>query len=159
MVNEPRGNTMEAGFKIENSVVTPWPQSVVIHTDGACRGNPGPSSVGITVTSLDGDVIYELAETLGSQTNNFAEYSAVKMALALAFENKVQSVTLKSDSQLLIRQLIGEYKVKAEGLKPLFLECRSLVNKIGQVDFEHVRREFNKRADALANQALDEAEL
>ena len=135
-----------------------WPDEVIIHTDGACRGNPGPSSIGITISDPTGEMVYELAETIGEQTNNVAEYSAVLRALEMAVDHDVKVVTLKSDSQLLIRQLTGEYKVKAAGLKPLFSECRTLSQRIPKVHFEHVRREFNKRADELANLALDEVE-
>lgn len=132
-----------------------WPTSVVIHTDGASRGNPGPASLGLTVTSNEGEVVFEYAEFLGEQTNNYAEYSAVKKALQLAIENQVQFVHIKSDSQFLIRQLLGEYKVKSESIKGLYTDCVALIEKLPQVDLEHVRREQNKRADELANQVLD----
>ena len=138
---------------------TNWPKEVIIYTDGACRGNPGPSSLGITVSDLNGELVYEYAATLGQQTNNFAEYSAVQKALELARDHSASRVILRSDSQLLVRQLTGEYKVKAAGLKPLFLKCREISRAFENVKFEHVRREFNKRADALANQVLDEDEL
>lgn len=140
-------------FSVGNA--TGWPKAVIVHTDGASRGNPGPASIGITVTTADGETVYEYAEMLGDQTNNFAEYMAVKRALSLAVSNSVQALTLRSDSQLLIRQLIGEYKVKAEGLKPLYLECLEMSRKIPKMSFEHVRREENKRADQLANWVLD----
>ena len=109
----------------------------------------------MAVGSADVDIAVPGAEALGNQTNNFAEYTAVLRALEFAKKNAVKSLTLRSDSQLLIRQLTGEYRVKAEGLKPLFLSCKELSNHIAKVNFEHVRREFNKRADQLANEVLD----
>ncbi|MCB0419416.1 MAG: ribonuclease HI family protein, partial [Bdellovibrionales bacterium] len=128
-------------YIIENGEKGRWPEELIIHTDGACRGNPGPSSIGIVFSRLDLETVYEYAETIGSQTNNFAEYFAVKKAFEIALSQQVLSVHLKSDSQLLIRQLTGEYKVKSEGLMPLYLDCRSLVQKFKRVQFEHVRRE------------------
>lgn len=135
---------------------TNWPDEVVIHTDGASRGNPGDASLGLTVLDAEGETLFEYAEALGTQTNNYAEYSAVLKALELASENHVKLLHLRSDSQLLIRQLTGEYKVKSEGLKPLFLACRDVARTIPKVNFEHVRREQNARADKLANMVLDE---
>lgn len=132
-----------------------WPKEVIIYTDGASRGNPGAASMGITVTDSNEEVVYEYAETLGTQTNNFAEYAAVRKALEMAVANQVETLTLRSDSQLLIRQLTGEYRVKAEGLKALFKECVQFASNISHVTFEHVRRENNKRADELANIVLD----
>ena len=132
-----------------------WPKQVIIYTDGASRGNPGPASIGVHVTDLKGEAIAEIAEALGVQTNNYAEYTAVLRALQSAIAHGVTEVTLRSDSQLMIRQMLGEYKVKSESILPLFLSCQQLVRKIDKVHFEHVRREFNKEADALANRALD----
>lgn len=140
---------------LENGQTSSWPSIVVIHTDGASRGNPGPASLGLVVYDQDQNVVYERGEPLGSQTNNYAEYMAVQVALELAVEKSVEKVVLKSDSQLLIRQLTGVYKVKSEGLRPLYLACAELAKKIPDMHFEHVRREFNKRADELANLALD----
>lgn len=132
-----------------------WPQEVLVYTDGASRGNPGPASVGIHVCDFSENTIFEYGETLGEQTNNFAEYSAVKIALEMACEQKVEKIKIRSDSELLVKQMKGEYKVKSEMIKPLFLICKNLISKIGQVEFEHVRREKNKRADQLANMVLD----
>lgn len=140
---------------IENGQASDWPQEIVIHTDGACRGNPGPSAIGIVVYDLKGATIYEYGEIIGENTNNYAEYLAVVRALEFAKKNSIQHLTLKSDSQLLIRQLIGEYKVKSETLRPLYTLCMDLKNSIPFVSFVHVRREFNKKADELANLALD----
>lgn len=134
---------------------TKWPQAVTINTDGASRGNPGPSSLGLIVQDTMGKVVYEYAENLGHRTNNFAEYSAVKKALELAVQNSVQELLLRSDSEFLIKQMQGLYKVKSPNIKGLYLECSALHKKIKKVTFEHVRREQNTRADELANMALD----
>ena len=93
-----------------------WSKKVIIYTDGASRGNPGPASVGIYITDLKQNEVASISETLGEQTNNFAEYTAVVRALRLAIKNKVTEILLRSDSELLIRQLSGEYKVKSETL-------------------------------------------
>lgn len=132
-----------------------WPTKIRMNTDGASRGNPGLSSYGIYVTDSDGNVVDEISEPLGLQTNNYAEYTAVVRALELAAENKVAHVIVRSDSELLIRQLNGQYKVKSESLRPLYSRCIELAKKIGTVEFVHVRRELNQEADRLANLALD----
>ncbi|PIT99253.1 MAG: ribonuclease H [Bdellovibrionales bacterium CG10_big_fil_rev_8_21_14_0_10_45_34] len=132
-------------------------QSVVIHTDGASRGNPGPASVGIVFYSEDGDTVFEHGEVIGNQTNNYAEYTAVIRALTLALEKGFKGVTVKTDSELLVRQVVGQYKVKSEVIRPLFNQVRVLSGRFENFRIEHVRREFNHRADELANQALDNA--
>ncbi len=132
-----------------------WPETVTIFTDGACRGNPGPASVGIYVIDAKEKVVLEYGECIGTDTNNYAEYMAAIRAVEFAVTNKVKNLTLKSDSQLLIKQLIGEYKVKAANLIPLQKKCLSLARQIAKVEFVHVRREFNREADELANRALD----
>ncbi|MCB9025826.1 MAG: ribonuclease HI family protein [Bdellovibrionaceae bacterium] len=140
---------------IEKGQVRDWPKEIVIHTDGACRGNPGPSAIGLVVYDNQGISLYEYGEVVGENTNNYAEYLAVVRALELAKKTAIQNLTIKSDSQLLVRQLIGEYKVKSETLRPLYKRCMDLKNFIPAVSFVHVRREFNKKADELANLALD----
>ena len=140
---------------IDHGQARGWPQEIVIHTDGASRGNPGPAAIGIVVYSLEGEALYEYGEVIGDNTNNYAEYTAVLRALEMARENAVSSLTLKSDSQLLVRQLAGEYKVKSETLRPLYLSCMDIKQSIASVSFEHVRREYNKKADEMANLALD----
>jgi len=132
-----------------------WPTQVIIYTDGASRGNPGDASLGLVVYDEQEVEIFCLGKYLGSQTNNFAEYSAVVEALKLSVNNKVEKLTLRSDSQLLVKQLTGEYRVKSEGLKPLYKSCIYLIDNLNDVKIEHVRREFNKRSDEIANIALD----
>lgn len=132
-----------------------WPDEVIAYTDGASRGNPGPAALGVYFVTLKGAVLAQIAEPLGEQTNNYAEYMAVIRALQEAHKQNVEVLHLRSDSQLMVRQMLGEYKVKAPGILPLYLRCQELVSKISKVRFEHVRREFNKEADRLANMALD----
>lgn len=132
-----------------------WLKSVVMYTDGASRGNPGPSSVGVVFVNLKGDEIDTISEVIGTRTNNFAEYTAVIMGLKKALKNKVTQIHVKSDSEFLIKQLKGEYRVKSETILPLFEEARMLLKKFKAVKLEHIRREFNKKADMLANEALD----
>ena len=139
----------------ELTVSAEWPENVIIYTDGASRGNPGPASLGIYVIDECGQVVEEVAEPLGEQTNNYAEYMAVVRALEKAVDKKCTHVHLKADSQLLVRQMCGQYKVKAEGLKPLFLKAKKFESQLTKVIYEHVRREMNKEADRLANHALD----
>jgi ribonuclease HI len=153
--NKTRTPTLDQVFKVYQSRFMNWPKEVIIYTDGASRGNPGPAALGVYCVSNNGDVLAEIAEPLGVQTNNYAEYVAVIRALEVAIEKKVETLYLRSDSQLMVRQILGEYKVKAPGIIPLHGRCKALISKIPKVYFEHVRREFNREADRLANQALD----
>lgn len=133
-----------------------WPSEVIIYTDGASRGNPGQASVGVSVWSPDlSEEVFFWGEPLGQQTNNYAEYLGVVRALEMALENGVKRLELRSDSQLLIRQITGEYRVKNEGLKPLFQRVKELELMFESCRWSHVPREQNKRADELANRALD----
>ena len=135
----------------------PWPKKILIYTDGASRGNPGPCAMGIQALDNKQHLIYEEASYLAdNNTNNFAEYRAVIRALELAVKHSVQELSLFSDSQFLIRQLEGKYKVKSSHIRPLFEQCQKLMKKIPKTHFEHIPREQNKEADALANKALDE---
>lgn len=131
------------------------PDTVKIYTDGASRGNPGPAAIGVVFYNEVGDIVGEHKEKLGHQTNNYAEYTAVIRALELCCQSEVKLAHVHCDSQLLVKQMLGEYKVKAPQIKELFVAAKKLVNQIEKVEFTHVRREFNKEADALANDALD----
>lgn len=122
--------------------------------DGGARGNPGPAGWGVRLIRDDGEEIH-LRGFLGSATNNVAEYSALLEALATAVDEGATELTLFSDSQLLVRQMSGEYRVKHPNLIPLFLKARKLAAKIPKIRIEHVRREQNKEADQLANEAMD----
>lgn len=131
-------------------------RSAVAHIDGGARGNPGPAGYGVRIERDDGTVV-ELKEALGITTNNVAEYRGLIAALAWAAAHGIGRLHVRSDSELLVRQMRGEYRVKHPGLQPLSAEARRLVRQIGDVRFEHVRRELNKDADRLANEAMDEA--
>ena len=137
-----------------------WPERVFIYTDGASRGNPGPCAFGLQVFTLEKQLVYEQGDYLEpNNTNNFAEYQGVLQALKLAKQQKVKNLTLYSDSQLLIRQLNGQYKVKSPVIKPLFLQCQELLRAIPSYKLIHIPREQNTGADALANQALNKMAL
>ena len=131
-------------------------KKVIIQTDGASRGNPGPAAWGAVFLDEDRSVVSEHYKAIGENTNNYAEYMAVVEALKQAKVENFTEIIVESDSQLLVKQLTGEYRVKAPNLQPLFAECRQLARDFESCEFVHVRREFNKLADALANRALDE---
>jgi ribonuclease HI len=130
--------------------------SAVAHIDGGSRGNPGPAGYGVRIERGDGTII-ELKRALGLATNNVAEYSGLVAVLTWAAEQGLDSLHIRSDSELLVKQMRGEYRVKNAGLMPLFDTAKRLAREIGRVQFEHVRREFNTDADRLANEAMDEA--
>lgn len=129
-----------------------------VYIDGGARGNPGPAGYGVRVEDTDGNLIEELYAPLGIATNNVAEYNGLLAALRWAVDHGHRDVHVRSDSELLVKQMRGEYKVKNEGLRPLVARARLLLMELGDVRFEHVRREMNKEADRLSNLAMDEAE-
>jgi ribonuclease HI len=131
--------------------------SAIANIDGGSRGNPGPAGYGVRVEQPDGTIV-EIKEFLGTCTNNVAEYSGLLAALRWAAEHGVSQLRIRSDSELLIKQMRGEYRVKNPGLQPLYEEARALARTIGRVTFEHVRREFNTDADRLANEAIDQGQ-
>lgn len=126
--------------------------------DGGARGNPGPAGWGVHVVNDTGETVAAFCGPLTHATNNVAEYSGLIAALEWCRDHGATQVHIKSDSLLLVQQMLGHYKVKHEGLKPLYGRARLIGAKIGRVTFEHVRRELNKDADRLANEAMDEAE-
>jgi probable phosphoglycerate mutase len=128
---------------------------VIVACDGASRGNPGPAGAGAQLVDADGTVLSEVAEGLGETTNNVAEYTAVIRGLERAHELGVRAVLLRSDSQLLINQLIGVYRVKTPHLQPLHRRVREIASRFDSIEYEHVRRERNTEADRLANEAVD----
>ena len=129
------------------------------YIDGGARGNPGPAGYGVWIEDATGALIAELHRPLGSTTNNVAEYQGLLAALRYAVDHDHGVVQIRSDSLLLVKQMLGEFKVKHRGLKPLAAEARLLVMQLERVDFEHVPREENAEADRLANLAMDEAEV
>jgi ribonuclease HI len=130
--------------------------SATASIDGGSRGNPGPAGYGVHIERGDGSLV-ELKESIATATNNVAEYSGLLAALRWAAGNGITALLIRSDSELLVRQMKGEYRVKSPGLLPLYEDARALIDTIGRVRFEHVRREFNTDADRLANEAMDEA--
>ena len=128
---------------------------VVLYTDGASRGNPGPASIGAVLYDEEDAIVVTVSEEIGTATNNVAEYSAVIAGLEVAAQLGADEVELRSDSLLLVRQISGEYRVKAAGLKPLHARVRALLSEFASVEVNHVPREQNEVADALANAALD----
>src|SRR6476646_3244951 len=125
-----------------------------MHIDGAARGNPGPAAYAVVI-ARPGLPPVEEAATLGSATNNVAEYTALVRGLELAAELGVKRVAVFSDSELLVKQMNGEYRVKHPDLLPLYEDAKELLKEFDAVTIAHVRREQNKRADALGNLALD----
>jgi probable phosphoglycerate mutase len=130
--------------------------SAVANVDGGSRGNPGPAGYGVRIERDDGTIV-ELKQAIGTATNNVAEYRGLLAALAWAVQHDVARLHVRSDSQLLVLQMLGHYRVKNAGLQPLFQEARGLVKDLGHVTFEHVPRWLNAEADRLANEAMDEA--
>ncbi len=130
---------------------------VVVNVDGGARGNPGPAAVSAVAATPDGDVLGERSAYIGEATNNVAEYRALLLGLELARELGATEVELINDSELVSRQIGGEYKVKHAGLKPLFLEAMRTLRDFDAWAVRSVRREQNERADELVNRELDEA--
>ena len=128
---------------------------MIVSCDGASRGNPGPAGAGAQIVDDDGVVLAEVAVGIGETTNNVAEYTAVIRGLERARELGAADVLLRSDSQLLINQLTGRYRVKTPHLQPLHRRVRELAAGFESIEYEHVRRERNVEADRLANQGVD----
>ncbi|HEY2410358.1 MAG TPA: ribonuclease HI family protein [Polyangiaceae bacterium] len=130
--------------------------TAILWTDGAARGNPGPAGIGSILKTPEGAVLSADSDYLGETTNNVAEYKALLMGLARAIERGVTHLEVRADSELLIKQLRGEYRVKNPGLKPLFEEAKSLLARFRATKLVHVRREHNGEADRLANAGIDD---
>ena len=130
--------------------------AIVAYIDGGARGNPGPAGYGVRVEDVNGGLITEFNGFLGTATNNVAEYNGLLAALRYAQQHGHRTVRIKSDSELLVKQMRGEYRVKNAGLLPLYQQARSLAESLDRIVFEHVRREQNKDADRLANLAMDQ---
>ena len=127
----------------------------MLYTDGGARGNPGPAAYGFVLEAEDGSMLAAHGEAIGTATNNVAEYSGLVAGLRKAIELGVESLELVSDSELMVKQMRGEYRVKNEGLRPLFEEAQALARKLGAVEYRHVKRAHNETADRLVNEALD----
>jgi len=131
---------------------------ILAYIDGGARGNPGPAGYGVRIESPEGTVLEELHGALGIATNNVAEYNGLLAALQWAVERGERRLHIRADSELLVKQMRGEYRVKNAGLQPLYVRARLLAAQLDDVKFEHVRREFNKEADRLSNLGMDESE-
>ncbi|MFO1518848.1 MAG: ribonuclease HI family protein [bacterium] len=130
-------------------------QPYQLFCDGAARGNPGPASAGAVIKNASGEVVAEISEYLGETTNNQAEYQALRFGLQKALELKIHELDVFLDSELVVKQVKGLYKVKHPDLIPLHREIKSLLGKFSHVSVSHVYREKNKEADKLANLAID----
>jgi probable phosphoglycerate mutase len=128
---------------------------ITAHCDGGARGNPGPAGFGAVIQDSEGRVLAELSEFLGIQTNNFAEYSGLLAVLDFALTQSHPRVKVISDSELMVKQIQGAYKVKSPGLKPLYDEARKRIARLEAFQISHALRHKNKDADRLANQAMD----
>jgi ribonuclease HI len=128
-----------------------------LSTDGGSRGNPGPAAYGYVLEAEDGTVLDARGEAIGTATNNVAEYRGLLAGLEAAIERGIEEVEVISDSELLVKQMRGEYKVKNEALRELVDEAESLERRLGRVRYTAVRREHNELADRLVNEALDSA--
>lgn len=128
---------------------------LTIYSDGGARGNPGPGGIGAVIYDEEGNKLAEVSEYLGECTNNQAEYRAILAAIQKAKEFKTKELDCYLDSELVVKQLKGEYKVKNAELAPLFVKVYNETLDFQKVNFHHVRREKNKEADKLANQAMD----
>lgn len=128
---------------------------VIVNVDGGARGNPGPAAVGVVVRDEKGGVLLERAEKIGDATNNVAEYKALLLGIELARELGADEIELIGDSELIVKQVQGKYKVKNAGMKPLHAAAKEALSGFGSWSIGHVRREMNSDADRLVNEALD----
>jgi ribonuclease HI len=128
---------------------------IVAYCDGGSRGNPGPAGFGVYIQDSAGRVLAELSEYLGTRTNNFAEYSALLAALDFAITNGHRSLRVISDSELMVKQMKGQYRVNSPELRPMYEEAKRRVSQVDHFQIQHVLREKNRHADRLANQAMD----
>lgn len=131
-------------------------KEVIVYTDGGSRGNPGPSAAGFVILGPNEELLFEGGKYLGITTNNQAEYQAVKLGLEKALELGARRVKFRMDSLLIVNQMSGIYQIKNRDLWPVYASIKQLVHKFEHVSFSHVRREFNREADALVNKVLDE---
>ncbi len=132
---------------------------LIIHTDGGARGNPGPAGLGVVINDEKNNIVATISDYIGVATNNQAEYAAVLAALNKAVELQAEEIIFYLDSELVVKQLRGEYKVKDVELGKIFIKIYNLSQKFKKITYHHVYREDNKQADALVNQAIDHALL
>src|SRR5271163_4819525 len=128
---------------------------IIAYCDGGSRGNPGPSGFGVYVQDEAGKAVAELSEFLGKQTNNYAEYSGLLAALSFALEKGHTRLRVVSDSELMVKQIKGQYRVNSPELRPLYEEAKRRIGRLDHFQIQHVLREKNRHADRLANVAMD----
>jgi len=132
-------------------------RKITVYTDGASRGNPGDAGIGVVFIDENGTMVKEISDYIGQTTNNIAEYTALIRALNEAIEMNCDEIDIISDSELMVKQINGEYQVKNEGIKNRYKQVQDLLKEFKSYTVTHVRREQNKRADQLANLGIDEA--
>jgi len=147
--------TVASSGAVSAAGVGAWPEEVIVHIDGGARGNPGEAGVGAYFQDRSGAPLESIARYIGRATNNTAEYQALLIALARARDAGVKHLRVFSDSELLVNQVNGRYRTTVPHLQQYLQEAIRLMREIGRVDVAHVRREMNKEADALANEAMD----
>ena len=130
-------------------------EMITAYCDGGSRGNPGPAGYGVSIEGAQGQMVGEIHEFLGTKTNNFAEYSALLGALDFALANGHKGLRVVADSELMVKQIKGQYRVNSPELRPLYDEAKRRIAKLDKFEIQHVLRNKNKRADALANEAMD----
>lgn len=140
---------------MNDEINTTYYDTIHIFTDGGSRGNPGPSASGYVIMTTNEEIIDEGGEYLGITTNNQAEYQAVKLGLQNAIKFKPDTIHFFIDSELVVKQMNGQYKIRNRDLWPIHSDIKKLAEQFNKVDFTHVRREFNKLADSQVNQILD----
>ncbi len=128
---------------------------VIIFTDGASRGNPGPAAIGATIKDEHGGLIASISQSIGQTTNNQAEYRAIIAALEKAIRLGASHVEIRADSELLVKQINGRYRVKAASIKPLYQRVKELLSRLERFTITHIPRSENTEADSLANRALN----
>src|ERR1700681_1982159 len=131
------------------------PAAHIAHVDGGARGNPGPAGYGVAINDAFGHPVAELSEYLGHHTNNYAEYQGLLAALRYASENQIRALKVISDSELMVRQMKGIYKVRHPELRKLYEQALQLIRRLEQFEIRHAVREHNRIADRLANEAMD----
>lgn len=131
----------------------------ILHADGGARGNPGPAGIGVVLTDADHNVVAEIARGIGQTTNNVAEYTALIAGLELALARGVTDLEVRMDSELVVSQLKGEWKIKNDRLRSLAVRARGLFDRFEHASIDHVGREENADADKLANQGMNQAML
>ncbi len=152
--NQPGGS--HGFFAVSSNKVV---SAHIAHIDGGARGNPGPSGYGVVVHDPSGRKVAELSEYLGHHTNNYAEYQGLLAVLRYAVEHGIKALQVVSDSELMVRQIKGIYKVKNSDLRKLYEEALPLVRKLDYFEIRHAMREDNVDADRLANEAMDRGRL